>query len=97
MAAWPGGDEHRVSYRGAVGSGLATAITTFLPILIGLLTADGDVSTSIYGFGALAAIAAAAVATYKFVDNEEADVASYRRTRNHTFARAAQVGAGRHT
>jgi hypothetical protein len=59
------------NYRGAVGWGLATAITTFLPILIGLLTADGDVSTSIYGFGALAAIAAAAVATYKFVDDEK--------------------------
>ncbi|MDT0352618.1 hypothetical protein [Pseudonocardia charpentierae] len=59
------------NHRGAVGWGLATAITTFLPILIGLLTADGDVSTSIYGFGALAAIAAAAVATYKFVDDEK--------------------------
>ena len=59
------------NYRGAVGWGLATAITTFLPILVGLLTADGDVSTSIYGFGALAAIAAAAVATYKFVDDEK--------------------------
>jgi hypothetical protein len=59
------------NYRGAVGWGLATAITTFLPILIGLLTADGDVSTSVYGFGALAAIAAAAVATYKFVDDEK--------------------------
>jgi hypothetical protein len=59
------------NYRGAAGWGLATAVSTFLPILIGLLTADGDVSTSIYGFGAVAAIAAAAVATYKFVDDEK--------------------------
>jgi hypothetical protein len=66
-----GSGEAPRNYRGAVDWGLATAITTFLPILIGLLTADGDVSTSIYGFGALAAMAAAAVATYKFVDDEK--------------------------
>jgi hypothetical protein len=59
------------NYRGAIGWGLATAVTTFLPILIGFLTADGVVPTSIYGFGAVAAIASGAVATYKFVADEK--------------------------